>query len=436
MTLQHHRYSLDHAALLNTLALRQKLLIIQDLDGVCMGLVRDPLTRRIERQYVEAARQLAGQFYVLTNGEHTGSRGVNRLVEQCFDSADIPRQQGLYLPGLAGGGVQWQNCYGEIAHPGVSEAEMAFLRAVPQQAAQFLATTLAAPPFNLSRAAAQPLIESAVLDNLVSPTVNINNAYQLWQQQPALYLTLQQQLQSFMDSLLRQASQQQLGDAFFVHYAPNLGSDSKGCERIKWGDQQSAGTTDFQFMLKGAVKEVGVLVLLNRYYYQHTGHYPLGEGFNARQASRDPEALLQLARRHFAPEHMPCIVGVGDTVTSVTDTSRPQPQQLRGGSDRGFLTLVQALGETFGTDNTVLYIDSSQGEVRRAGVDALQLRHYATNPAAEPWPALTGISDANDALKLNFVFEQGHRQYVAFFNALARRRGLQRPAPEECPTER
>ena len=50
-------------------------LIVQDLDGVCMDLVKDPLTRTLDRRYVEAAAQMHGRFVVLTNGEHEGKRG-------------------------------------------------------------------------------------------------------------------------------------------------------------------------------------------------------------------------------------------------------------------------------------------------------------------------------------------------------------------------
>ncbi|MFM7647710.1 MAG: glucosylglycerol 3-phosphatase [Cyanobium sp.] len=60
------------------------LLLVQDLDGVCMELVRDPLQRRLDPRYVRHARRLDGRFCVLTNGEHAGYRGVNRLVEQAL----------------------------------------------------------------------------------------------------------------------------------------------------------------------------------------------------------------------------------------------------------------------------------------------------------------------------------------------------------------
>lgn len=414
-------YSLDHEQLLRSLLATERLLIIQDLDGVCMGLVRDPLTRRIDRRYVEAAHRLNGAFYVLTNGEHIGSRGVNRIVEQAFDLPEHASEQGFYLPGLAAGGVQLQDRHGAVSHPGVSEAELAFLRAVPGKARAFLVELLGAPPFSMAPEAIEPLAESAVLDNLASPTLNLNVFHSHWRGQPQHYRHIQQATETFLAELLAQAETAGLGDSFFIHLAPNLGCDPDGQELLKLCEGDNAGTTDFQFMLKGAVKEVGVLVILNHYYRQHYGSYPLGEHFNARQSPRDHAGLLALAQAHFDPARMPRIVGVGDTVTSYPQTQNGRTRRQRGGSDRGFLTLVQELGAAFGTDNLAIFIDSSGGEVRRPGVDAARLRQRADSDPV-PWAALDGITDAEDPLRLNYIFEQGFAQYVDFFCTLASRR--------------
>ncbi|NKF24492.1 glucosylglycerol 3-phosphatase [Solimonas marina] len=414
-------YSLDHAALQQQLADTENLLIIQDLDGVCMDLVRDPLTRRIDRAYVEAARALDGHFYVLTNGEHIGSRGVNDIVAQVFETPEHAADQGFYLPGLAAGGVQLQDRHGSVSHPGVSDAELGFLAAIPDRARQLLATTLT-ELHGVDASDAHALAEACVLDNLASPTLNLNVLHHYFEREPQRYRALQQTARDFMAALMADAAERGLGDAFFVHYAPNAGRDANGEERIRVADQTHAGTTDFQFMLKGAVKEVGVLVILNHYYFRRTGRYPLGEHFNAREAPHEAQALLDLARAHFDPAQMPWIVGVGDTVTSFEQDVDGQPQRLRGGSDRGFLTLVQQLGAVFGRRNSVLFIDSSRGEVRRPGVDRAQLEAYTADPSLTPWPALQGISDADDPLRLDHVFARGHREYVAFFEALARRR--------------
>ena len=119
-----------------------------------------------------------------------------------------------------------------------------------------------------------------------------------------------------MNQLLREAHEAGLEDSFFVHYAPNLGRDDKGKEILQPAQGKDSGTTDLQFMLRGAIKEVGVLVILNHYYYLHTGNYPLGSNFNARQAPQNHQELLALAKEKFDPKIMPQIIGVGDTVTS------------------------------------------------------------------------------------------------------------------------
>ncbi|MEA5470090.1 glucosylglycerol 3-phosphatase, partial [Spirulina sp. 06S082] len=46
-TLSQSSFSLKHDELAQVLTQTKNLLIIQDLDGVCMGLVKDPLTRVI-----------------------------------------------------------------------------------------------------------------------------------------------------------------------------------------------------------------------------------------------------------------------------------------------------------------------------------------------------------------------------------------------------
>lgn len=416
-------YSLDHAALLDTLAASDRLLIIQDLDGVCMDLVRDPLQRRIDRRYVEATHRLAGHFYVLTNGEHIGSRGVNSIVEQAFDRPEHVRDQGFYLPGLAAGGVQLQDRHGRVSHPGVSDEELAFLRSVPERARRFLGDLLGQPRLGLAPEEIAHLVASCVLDNPASPTVNINGLHHRFGSQPQLYGYAQREIEDFMRRLQAQAEAAGLGDSFFIHYAPNLGRDAAGEERPKPAGDGDAGTTDFQFMLKGAVKEVGVLVILNHYYHQHYGTYPLGERFNARQSPRRRAQLRALAREHFDRAKMPRIVGVGDTVTSHCQSEGGRTRWLRGGSDRGFLSLVQALGRDFDSGNLVVYIDSSRGQVRRPGVDVAALqRHHASQDPPAPWPALKGITDAADPLRFDYIIPGGFAQYVDLFCELARRR--------------
>lgn len=415
--LSQQRFSTDFDQLLTLLAASPELLIIQDLDGVCMELVRNPLTRTLPAHYIDAARRLRPAFFVLTNGEHIGSRGVNTLVDNAYGHAS----HNAYLPGLAAGGVQWQDHFGSVNHPGISHQELDFLSSVPAVMEQALSSILSQPPFALNTADIDAARAVMVLDNPVSPTININGIHTIMNLQHEQLRELQQAVQHTMLQLMDAAQSHGLSDSFFIHYAPNLGSDADG-ERIKWASANDAGTTDFQFMVKGAIKEVGVLVILNRYYHQVSGHYPLGESFNARSAPREREALLQLAREHFDPAFMPRIIGVGDTVTSQANPAQSDPEHLedhehwlRGGSDRGFLTLVQELGRMFDSDNGVLFVDSSGGELNRPRLQQDLL-------ATEPWTAAEGITDSEDPLQLNVVFPGGHQQYVDFFCRLARAR--------------
>ena len=84
------------------------------------------------------------------------------------------------------------------------------------------------------------------------------------------------------------------------------------------------------------------------------------------------------------------MVGVGDTVTSNRDQSGGS--WLRGGSDRGFLTLLQALGQWCGQPNRVVLVDSSHGEVDRPNLSD---------------PDLPGITDPDDPLQLDVLMPGG-----------------------------
>ena len=410
--------SLQHDALVDVLAEAENLLIIQDLDGVCMGLVNDPLHRVIATDYVIATRSLGDYFYVLTNGEHIGQRGVNGIVERAFGDASRVKAEALYLPGLAAGGVQWQDRDGQVKHPGVSKAELDFLRAVPGRIRDRLREFFAQYPDLLDETTLNICIESSALDNVASPTANLNTLHQAIGDQVKIYAALQKAMQVLMDNLLAEAADQGLTNSFFVHYAPNLGRGADGKEVMWLSDEQASGTTDFQFMLRGAVKEAGVLALLNRYVHQRTGTYPLGEGFNARQAPHDHEALLHLVKDNFDPAVMPTIVGVGDTVTSQMIEENGALVAKRGGSDRNFLTLVQAIGQVFDTGNLVVYIDSSGGELKNR--KAVRVETLDGQPQVVEGPC--DPRDTADPLTLNVVVPGGYQHYNQLFQAAARRR--------------
>ena len=378
------------------------LLIVQDLDGVCMQLVKDPLTRRMEASYVRAVAALKGQFVVLTNGEHEGRRGVNRLVEAALGEASLPAADGLYLPGLAAGGVQLQDRFGSLSHPGVSEAEMAFLAAAPQRMEALLIERLLVVLPELEPALLAQRAHEAVLDTQVSPTINLNGIFALVAEDVDRQRALQTMLDQLMQQLLAEAISEGLAGSFFLHLAPNLGRDPQGFERMKPAVAVDVGTTDIQFMLTGSLKEAGLLVLLNRHMAQRWGEAPFGDGFNVRSAPRDHNALMALVQERIPPERMPVLVGVGDTVTS--NRSADGTTWLRGGSDRGFLTLLQDLGRWSGQANRVVLVDSSHGEVDRP---------------SHTDGRLLGITDPEDPLHLDVLMRGGPEQYIAWFQQLA-----------------
>lgn len=392
-------------ALLPRLAAARDLLVIQDLDGVCMPLVRDPLTRRLDPAYLDACAAMGGDFFVLTNGEHVGSRGVNAIVDRALGSTGGENHH-RYLPGLAAGGVQWQGPDGVVEHPGVTDAELAFLAALPERFREWLLRWLHSLAPTLPSETAKAVVDACVLDNRVSPTLNLNSAHHALRQHSGAYRRLQEDCVTLLAGCLEEAEHRGLAGSFFIHYAPNLGRGAGG-ERLKPATDADAGTTDFQFMLSGAVKEGGVLDLVNRWCAVHRGRAPLGRAFSARTAPGTLEELLQLAADAFEPPDLPLIVGVGDTVTSVRGPGGWQ----RGGSDRGFLTLVQGLGSLAGRDNLVCFVDSSGGEVRRPGVA------WDRYEAGDRMAALDGITDPGDALKLNVLF-RSHHQYLEFFQQL------------------
>jgi glucosylglycerol 3-phosphatase len=402
--------SLDHSQFIDRLATTENLLLIQDLDGVCMELVKDPLDRQIDLAYVAATMAFDRHFYVLTNGEHLGKRGVNGIIDRAIAQAGINHCG--YLPGLAAGGVQWQDRSGNVTHPGVSAAELAFLAAVPDRIAAALRDFFAGQ--GLATIDVEQGIQASVLDNRASPTANLNTFYALLESDASTYRLLQQAMQSLMQKLLQDAAERGMGNSFFIHYAPNLGRDELGQEIVWFTDGKASGTTDFQFMLQGGIKEAGVLVLLNRYYADRTGRYPLGPDFNVRQAPQQLADLVELVRQNFDRALMPTIVGVGDTVTSQGIETAAGVTFQRGGSDRNFLQLIQLLGLAFEKENLTVYVDSSGGELQNR--KALKLDAVGEI-------VIEGPGDRDDPLQLNVAFPGGYRQYCQVFQAAGDRRG-------------
>ena len=117
---------------IETIINEQNILIVQDLDGVCIPLVQDPLKREINKEYVKDVSRLREKFAVLTCGEHEGRRGVNRLVEKALNSKTLAKENGFYLPGLAACGVELQDRFSNLSHPGLKDNEIKFLAEAPK----------------------------------------------------------------------------------------------------------------------------------------------------------------------------------------------------------------------------------------------------------------------------------------------------------------
>lgn len=134
---------------------------------------------------------------------------------------------------------------------------------------------------------------------------------------------------------------------------------------------------------------------------------------------------MDLVKEKFDPGQMPTLIGVGDTVTSKAVEEQGELRFQRGGSDRNFLHLIQSLGEEFDTNNVVVYVDSSGGEVKNR--KPLQLEHILDSPAGSQVShrVVTGPGDdrdTDDPLTLNVVFPEGHTQYIQCFQAIAQGR--------------
>ena len=101
---------------------------------------------------------------------------------------------------------------------------------------------------------------------------------------------------------------------------------------------------------------------------------------------------------------MPTIIGIGDTVTSEKNTNN---SYSRGGSDRSFLEFIQLLGKEFNSNNKIVFVDSSSGEVYRPSTKRSGLK---------------GISDEADNLKFDIIFQNGPKEYLNWFIAFAKKR--------------
>ena len=386
---------------INTIINEQNILIVQDLDGVCIPLVQDPLQREINKEYVKDVSKLREKFAVLTCGEHEGRRGVNRLVEKALNSEITAKENGFYLPGLAACGVEFQDRFSNLSHPGLKDNEINFLAEVPKMMRSMLTNELKKFLPNLSNEKRNKLIDVAVCDTRFTPTLNFNEIFSYVKNDFQKVKDLQLIMEKIMNNLLEESKNFGLDNSFYLHLMPNLGIRD-GREIMKYSTQNEFGTTDIQFIIKGAIKEAGLLFLLNKYIANKTGVYPFGENFNVRNAPKTHAQLIKLCRDKIPHEQMPLLVGVGDTVTSVKDNK--DNSWLRGGSDRGFLTLIQRLGESYKKDNQVVFVNSCNEQVLRPRINGTDMK---------------GVSDPNDDLKFNMIINDGPKEYIEWFKQLA-----------------
>ena len=390
--------------LLDEMLNAENFLIIQDVDGVCIPLVKDPLTRKLDLSYIESASLLKEEFAVLTNGEHAGYRGLNRVIRNSYINESKSPSEGKYLPGLAAGGIEYQNRFGEVSYPGVTRKELDFLSKIPVEMQKLLKESLQKILVDLKEDQIESLSRTAVLETRFSPTINLNKVFSKIPNDLGLQREVQSSINNIMNRILEFSKESGLENSFFLHIAPNLGK-TNGKEELKYACEGDVGTTDIQFMLSGSLKESGLLVLLNKYLEAKNGKSPFGDNFNVRNAPKSIIELKDLCLEKIQDSQMPMLIGIGDTVTS--NHSEDGKEWLRGGSDRGFLTLIQELGKQYSKDNKVVLVDSSGGEVDRPSLSTKDLK---------------GISDPYDPLKFNTLFSDGPSSYINWFNKLAEAR--------------
>ena len=380
----------------------KNILFIQDIDGVCIPLVKDPMTRKLESRFIFAVKNLEKEFFVLTCGEHEGPRGVNRIIERSLKSIDQPKEKGLYLRGLAACGVEYQDNNGKISFEGVSKEEVDFLAKVPDLMRPSFEQIVKKIFPNIDQEEINSHASKSICKTMFSPTINFNSLFDLVRDDSEKRIIIQKSFEDMMNEIINKAKAQGLKNSFFLHISPNLGSKD-GNEIIKLSSKNDIGSTDIQLLIKGAVKDSGVLFLLNKFIYDKTGKAPFGRNFNFRDSPKSIKDKVNFCKKHIKSKDMPTIIGIGDTVTSQKNTNG----YSRGGSDRSFLEFIQLLGKEFDSNNKIIFVDSSSGEVYRPSTKV---------------SGLNGISDDDDNLKFDMIFQNGPKEYINWFIAFAKNR--------------
>ena len=384
----------------------ENILLIQDLDGVCIPLVKDPMTRTLDKDYILAAKLFKNEFSVLTCGEHEGERGVNRIIERSLNSINEPKRKGLYLQGLAACGVEFQDNKGNVSFEGISKTELDFLSKVPSLINARFKNIIKRLFPKMEKKTIEYHASISICNTKFSPTINFNSLFEIIGSDWEKRVILQKELHSMMNEIINICESENLSNSFFLHISPNLGTVNDK-EIIKYSTQNDIGSTDIQFLLKGAVKDSGVLFLLNNFIGKKTGIKPFGENFNFRDSPKTLKDKVAFCKKYIQKKDMPLIIGIGDTITSQKKSSGKS--YSRGGSDRSFLELIQSLGKEYNNENVIIFVDSSSGEVYRPSTKKT---------------GLEGISDKEDYLKFDFIFQNGPKEYIKWFIEIANQRSL------------
>ncbi len=382
----------------------ENILLIQDLDGVCIPLVKNPMSRKLDKDYILAAKLLKNEFFVLTCGEHEGERGVNRIIERSLNNKLEPKNKGLYLPGLAACGVEFQDNKGNISFEGISKNELDFLSKVPLLMKPKFKTILKKIFPNMEQKTIDYHASISICNTRFSPTINFNSLFEIVPNDWKKRVIIQKEFHFMMNEIINLAESENLTNSFFLHISPNLGKIHEK-EIIKYSTKKDIGSTDIQFLLKGAVKDSGVLFLLNHFIGEKTGIKPFGQNFNFRDSPKTLKDKVAFCKKFIQKKDMPLIIGIGDTITSHKNIK--EKSYSRGGSDRSFLELIQLLGEEYSNENLIFFVDSSSGEVYRPSTKTT---------------GLNGITDKEDYLKLDIIFQNGPREYIKWFIDLANNR--------------
>ena len=256
---------------------------------------------------------------------------------------------------------------------------------------------------NLDQVSINKHASKSICKTRFSPTINFNSLFDLVQDDSYKRKIIQKSFEDMMNQIIYKAESQGLKNSFFLHISPNLGSNN-GNEIIKLSTKNDIGSTDIQLLLKGAVKDSGVLFLLNKFIEEETGKAPFGRNFNFRNSPKTIKEKVDFCKKNIKSKDMPTIIGVGDTITSQKISNK---SYSRGGSDRSFLELIQLLGKEFRSNNKIIFVDSSSGEVYR--------------PSTKK-SGFEGIIDEEDNLKFDMVFQNGPKEYVEWFTKFVRNR--------------